>query len=787
MATKYYKLHYILTFISSFLLLIQPTIQLQSSQSWSLLRIKQLLNSPSVLNDWHEYTDFCYGAQTNPSANVVCYQDSVTQLHIVGNEGTSPLPKTFNIESFVTTLTRLPDLKVLSLVSLGLWGPLPVKISRLSNLEILNVSSNYFFGAIPQEISRLSNLQTLILDHNMFSGEVPNWLNQLPLLAVASLKNNTLGGVLPESIGEITSLRSLTLSSNNLSGDVPDLSNLKNLQVLDLENNSLGPQFPKLGKRIISVVLKRNKFTGGLPSDLSSFYLLEKFDISLNRFVGPFVPSLLSLPTIKYLNIEGNKFTGTLSKNMSCNEELEYVDLSSNLLSGKLPACLNSNKSDSKSGFYSNNCLTGTDVGTQHPIVFCQNQALAVGIVPPRKEKSGKNKAGVAVGVAFGVVFGVLVLSFLGYFVVKRENERRKTSMSPRRLVEHASSAYPSKLLANARYISQTVKLGALGIAPYRSFSLVELEAATNNFENSNLMGEGSWGQMYKGRLTGGNLVTIRCIEVKKSQTTQSFNRHIETISKLRHRHLVSALGHCFEYDLDDSTITRLFLIFEYVSNGNLRSNISQGVDGHKLSWSQRIGAAIGVAKGIQFLHGGIIPGLFSNNLKITNILLDQNLVAKIGRYNLPILSEEEVGSRRNLSGLMESSQGAEHGDKTDIYDFGVILLEIICGRPITSKYDVEVMKTRVQSAIASDMAARRKAIADLVTSNTCSDESLKTVMEICLRCLSKDPTRRPSIEDVLWNLQFSAQVQDDWKGDGSFSSGEESPLAASQIPKSAN
>jgi serine/threonine protein kinase len=82
--------------------------------------------------------------------------------------------------------------------------------------------------------------------------------------------------------------------------------------------------------------------------------------------------------------------------------------------------------------------------------------------------------------------------------------------------------------------------------------------------------------QMYRGRLGNGTPVTIRTLKIKRSQTTQSLNRHIDTISRLRHQNLVSALGHCFEYDLDDSTVTQLYIVFEYVQNGNLRSRISR-------------------------------------------------------------------------------------------------------------------------------------------------------------------------------------------------------------------
>lgn len=186
---------------------------------------------------------------------------------------------------------------------------------------------------------------------------------------------------------------------------------------------------------------------------------------------------------------------------------------------------------------------------------------------------------------------------------------------------------------------------------------------------------------MYRGQMRDGLNVTIRCLIMKRSNTTQNFMHHIELISKLRYCHLVSALGHCFECYLDDSSVSRIFLVFEYVPNGTLRSWISGNylrsintstvlvvmwliqmlswiicleiwcslfltilfADRHgrqKLTWTQRIAAATGVAKGLQFLHNGIVPGIFSNNLKITDIMLDQNLVAKISSYNLPILSE---------------------------------------------------------------------------------------------------------------------------------------------------
>ncbi|XP_066360816.1 probable inactive leucine-rich repeat receptor-like protein kinase At3g03770 [Miscanthus floridulus] len=417
---------------------------------------------------------------------------------------------------------------------------------------------------------------------------------------------------------------------NNLSGVVPDLSALTNLA-----NNSLGPAFPRLGQKVAGVVLSGNRFGNGLPAEeVASFYLLKRLDVSRNRFVGPFPPALLALPSIEYLSVAGNRLIGLLAANMSCGENLRFVDVSSNLLTGTLPSCLttraaagnNDDESSSSSGkvtlLAASNRLSAMSIaGTQHPALFCQNQALAVGIVPvqSRGGDKGKAKAGVVDGAVAAALAAALLGGVAAFLAARKAAVRRAKAHPPRRLVEHAalsmsmsiSGAYPSQLFADARYISQTVKL-------------------------QGVMGQDAHGQMYRGTLSNGTAVTIRSLRVaRRGSQAAAFNRHVEMISRLRHRHLVSALGHCFEYNLDDTIVTQLYLVFEYVHNGNLRSWISPGTAFVSFPWVQRILAATGVARGIQFLHGGIMQGLFANNL--------------------------------------------------NIYDFGVIPLEVVTGRPITS------------------------------------------------------------------------------------------------------
>ncbi|PON47120.1 Tyrosine-protein kinase [Trema orientale] len=766
--------HTVLLVVVTIFLLICHSEQLQSSQTLTLLRIKKLLNFPAILSDWNSKTDFC-----NSEPTVVCYEGNITQVHLIGEKGAPLLPRNFSIDSFVTTLVRLPDLKVVTFVSLGLWGPLPGKLARLPSLEIVNMSSNFLYGGIPQEFSSLTSLQTLILDDNMLAGRLPDWLSSLPLLTVLSVKKNSFNGSLPASFAYLENLRVLALSHNHFYGDVPDFSRLTNLQVLELEDNGFGPKFPRLGNKLVTLVLSKNRFRSGIPSELISYYQLEWLDLSFNSFVGPFPPALLALPSITYLNIAGNKFTGMLFSNQSCNPDLKFVDLSSNLMTGSVPDCLRSDSTE-KVVLYAKNCLS-TSKQNQHPLQFCRNEALAVGILPDKKKQKETSKTVLALGIIGGIFGGVALVGLI--FLIYRRMHYKAIKKSPTRsITENASTAtgYTSKLLSDARYISQTMKTGALGLPGYRTFSLEELEEATNNFNTSAFMGEGSHGQMYRGLLKDGTYVAIRCLKMKRRHGTQNFMHHIELISKLRHRNLVSALGHCFECYLDDSSVSRIFLVFEYVPNGTLRSWISDEHSKRSLTWSQRIAVSIGIAKGIQFLHTWIVPAVYRNNLKITDILLDYNFVAKISSYNLPLLANntgKKVSQGISSSGSKDHGINArmKEGERSDVYDFGVILLEIIKGGPVKSEKQVDALRDQIQLAITTNREARRSMV-DPAVNRSCLDQSLKTMMEVCVKCLLKNPEERPSIEDVLWNLQYAAQVQDAWRGESQTSS-EGSPV----------
>ncbi|KAK6155278.1 hypothetical protein DH2020_009526 [Rehmannia glutinosa] len=663
--------------------------------------------------------DLC-NLSSPPHMTITCENDSVTELRITGEKPAKvsdfngfaipnqTLSQGFSIDSFVTTLTRLSSLKVISLVSLGIWGSLPDKIHRLYSLEALDMSSNFLFGSIPSEMSRLVKLQTLTFDENFFNDTVPQWLDSLTNLTILSLKNNRLKGQVPSAVSRITTLTEVVLSHNLLSGKLPDLSDLSNLQLLDLRENNLDSELPPLPKGLANIFLSNNSFSGSIPEQFGKLNQLQHLDLSDNYLTGTPPALLFSLPNISYLNLSSNTLSGSLPEHLKCGDALSLVDLSDNRLMGQLPNCLDT-AADSRIVNIGGNCFT-IDVRNQHPAAYCKDKDKG-------KTRSTVKEIAILAGVIVGVVIIVVILLVVGLLFSFKRHHRQQTliqHIAPKVKQDNTSSGISSEVLANARIISQAAKMGNQSAPPYRVFSVEELEEATKNFDESTFLGEGSIGKVYKGRLENGTFVAIRSLALLRKYSIRNLRLRLDLLSKLRHPHLVGVLGHCI--DGDDSTIHRLFLVQEFVPNGNFRSHLSD-ISGEKvLKWSERLSVVIGVAKAVHFLHTRVNSPCFSNRLKTNNILLDEHGMAKLSDYGMSIIADETEKS--------ETSFSSEDG---------------------------------------------RKKMVDPIVLSSSSQESLSIVISITNKCISHED--RPSFEDVLWNLQYAAQVQatfdaDDQKSD---------------------
>lgn len=704
------------------------TAQINPSESRILLQLQQYLEYPDSLKSWNKWTDFCY-LPSSSSVTVVCSNGHVTELTVTGNKTSpsqSPKPSTsgkfvvseqtlsqkFSIDSLFTDLAKLPSLKKLSFVSLGLWGHLPPKISRLQSLELLNISSNFIFGEIPQKISSLKSLKYLVLADNL------------------------------------------------INGTVPDLSGLKDLQEVDLSNNNIGPDFPTLGTSLLSIILRNNSLRTQIPSQIKHISGLQWLDASSNHLIGPLPPFILSLPALWYLNLANNQLTGQLPKSTNCGKRLWFVDVSRNLLVGNLPSCIGPESSKYRKVLSVWNCLSGSKF--QHPASFCQTEALAV--IPPAKESDGKKQdSGIKIGIIFGIIGGIVLLAgtvgLLLCIICKRRSSDAG-SYKYDKSVGGKTSTRPSPIV-DLKYVQRSTRIPTIGLPTYYDFTLAELEEATNNFDQVNLVATGSERQAYKGLLPSGSAVLVRCIKVKDKHSSKSLKQHMEVISHLRNQNLVSVLGHCVVTYQDRHKGSTVFIVFEHVTNGSLREHLTDWRRKDKLKWPQRLTISMGIARGVHFLHTGMVPGVFGNDLKIENVLLDESLTPKVSNYRIPLPFKVETPNG-------EQASTSANPDKEDIHNLGVILLELLTGRQITSENQLDELKSELERSLTESASSLQHAV-DLSMRGTYAYQSLKTAVEITLTCLSKELRRRPPMEDVLWHLEYSVKAQQAWTTSGNL------------------
>ncbi|KDP30941.1 hypothetical protein JCGZ_11317 [Jatropha curcas] len=738
--------------------LILGSHQLQSSQTQVLLQLRKHLEYPTQLEVWKDHTvDFCY-IFSSTQVNVTCQDNFVTELRITGDKPAKvdnfvgyaipdqTLSEIFSIDSFVVTLSRLNSLRVLSLVSLGIWGPLPDKIHRLSSLEYLDLSSNYLFGSVPPKISTMVKLQTLTLDENFLNGTIPNWFDSLSNLTILSLRKNQLTGPFPTSVQEVTSLTDLVLSSNGISGSLPSLDALINLHVLDLSGNDLESNLPSMPKGLVIALLSNNSFSGEVPRQYSQLSQLQHLDMSFNELRGTPPAALFSLSNISYLNLASNILSGSLPNNLKCGSKLQFVDISNNSFTGGLPHCLNI-ESDNRVVKFGGNCLS-IDLHHQRAESSCME-------MPTKKKQSGGKDVGMLVGVAAGILIFMGLLAFGFLFVSRRCFPR---AISEQHLLhngveEKSATVFSSEILTNARFISPAAKLGIQCLPACRPFTVEELKKATNNFDKSTVLGESSHGKLYRGRLDDGTQVAIKCLPSSRKYTIRNLKLRLDLLAKLRHPHLVCLLGHCIDGG-DDYRVNKVFLIYEYTSNGNFRTHLLEDTPGKVLNWSERLTVLIGVAKAVHFLHTGVIPGFFNNRLKTNNILLNEHGISKLSDYGLSIISEDIGNSGEGEEGR-KSREMAILED--DVYSFGFILLDSLVGPSVSGRRN-NLLLDELASCINQE--SHRKLINPIVLA-TSSQESLSTVISITTKCICSESLSRPSFEDILWNLQYASQVQE--------------------------
>ncbi|PQP96882.1 putative LRR receptor-like serine/threonine-protein kinase [Prunus yedoensis var. nudiflora] len=635
---------------------------------------------------------------------------SVNQLH-------GELPRNLGI--------NLPNLEIFFCGSNKFTGTVPASLLNSSRIQILDFPSNGFTGTLPAEnLGTLRSLVSLSFADNSLGNRKTDDLNFISFLAnctslkALDLSSNQFGGEFPRSIANLsTQLRSLYLGGNLIHGSIPDdIGNLVNLTLLAMELNYLTGTVPdgigklqkladctiprelfKVSSLSISLDISQNYLTGSLPHEVGDLVNLVELDVSGNKLSGEIPRTLGSCIMLMRLYFEGNEFEGTIPQSLKSLRSLEEIDISRNNLSGQIPKFLgmlthlnhlNLSYNDfegelPKEGIFSN--ASGLSVIGNNRLCGGLPELL---LHACSNKKSHSSQRLLALKVVVPVACALAFIIAMSCFIVAR-SKVKKSRGGP-----VASHSYKG----------------------WKSISYLELVQSTGGFSVDNLIGSGSFGSVYKGVFpTDGRVVAVKVLNLQQQGASKSFIDECKVLRSIRHRNLLKIISACSSIDNQGNDFKSL--IFEFMANGSLDSWLHPRDDDEsqskRLSLIQRLNIAIDVASALDYLHHHCETTLVHCDLKPSNVLLGDDMVAHVGDFGLARFlleaSDSSSQSQTISAGLRgsigyippEYGMGGQVSILGDTYSFGILLLEMFTGKRPTDDMFTEGLSIHQFAAMA--------------------------------------------------------------------------------------
>ncbi|CAI8588387.1 unnamed protein product [Vicia faba] len=634
------------------------------------------------------------------------------------------------------------ELKLLFLGNNMISGQIPSELGCLVGLILLSMGGNQFEGNIPATFGMFQKMQVLVLNENKLSGDIPHFISNLSQLYHLELHHNIFGGNIPPSIGSCQKLQYLDLSQNKLKGTIPlEVFNLLSLtNLLDLSHNSL---------------------SGSLPGEVGMLKNIDKLDVSNNHLSGDIPISIGECVSLEYLLLQGNSFNGTIPSSLAFLKGLLYLDLSKNRLSGSIPDVIQ-NISGLKHLNISFNMLEGKVptngvFGNASQVAMIGNNKLCGGILqmrlPPCSIKDMKHTRHHKIMlVVVGVLSFLLIFSiFLTIYWMRKRNQERS-------------------------FDSPTID--QLDKVSYR-----DLHRGTGGFSITNLIGSGSFGSVYKGNLVSeDNFVAIKVLNLQKKGAHKSFILECNALKNIRHRNLVKIITCCSSSDYKGQEFKAL--VFDYMKNGSLEEwlhpEILNAENQATLDLTHRVNIITDVALALHYLHQECEQLIIHCDLKPSNVLLDDDMVAHVSDFGIArLVSVIEGTSHKETSTIgikgtigyapPEYGMGCEVSACGDMYSFGILMLEMFTGRRPTNEvfengqnlhnYVATSFPDKVLKILDPRLVSR--VVTEKIQDENCEilipnvEECLISLLRIGLLCSMESPRERMNIVEVTRELSI--------------------------------